>query len=142
MISPITTRILRKDLDYFLDRFRQDIDFLLRVVEGKRSARSRGNLETLHDWLRAMMAGANGDALLIEDSANVVRMNIVDRERDHTQFFFRRADDAYAFNRQQPLRRVVQQVMLVSRGFLATDDVQIINRRAQTNLGSNRGRAR
>src|SRR5215204_1908535 len=54
--------LLRKNLDHLFDRFRQFFDFVARVVKRERSARRCRNVEKLHDRLRAVMTGADGDA--------------------------------------------------------------------------------
>ena len=46
-----------------------------------------------------MMAGANRNPLLIQNRADVMRMNVFNRERKHAQLFTRGADDAHSFNR-------------------------------------------
>src|SRR6266446_355628 len=69
---------LAKYLDYFFDRFSQNIHFLFRIVESERRARGRRNFKVLHYRLRTVMAGANRDALLIQYRADVVRMNVLD----------------------------------------------------------------
>ena len=56
------------------------IRFFFRVVERERGARRRRQIESLHHRLRAMMSGAYGDALLIQNRANVVRMDVFNRE--------------------------------------------------------------
>ena len=58
--------MLPKDLYDLLNRFSECIDLFFRVVESKGRARGCRNLEALHDRLGTMVAGANGDALLIQ----------------------------------------------------------------------------
>ena len=93
------TQFLREDLDHFLNRARQHVNFFFRVVESKRRARGGRNIESLHHRLRAVMTGANGNAFLIQNRADVVRMNVVDHKRQHARLFSRRADDPHAFDR-------------------------------------------
>ena len=54
-----------------------------RVVEAERRAARGGHVEAHHQRLRAVMAGADGDAFLVEDRADVVRMHAFEHERDH-----------------------------------------------------------
>src|SRR6266436_63303 len=88
----------RKDLDDSFNRSRQHVNFFFCVVESKRSARGCRHIEPLHHRLRAMMPGTHGDAFLIEDGANVVRMDIIDNERQDTELLTSCADDAYTFD--------------------------------------------
>jgi hypothetical protein len=52
----------------------QPVHFGARVVERERCSGGSGEAETLHCRHRTVVAGADGDALVIEDRANVVRM--------------------------------------------------------------------
>ncbi len=88
------------------------------------------------------MSGSDGDAFLIQNRADVVRVNVVNHERQHAELFTRGADNAHAFDRGNLCRRIDEQLMFVGRGLFPADDAQIINGRAQANLGSDRGRAR
>jgi hypothetical protein len=63
-----------------------------------------------------------------------VRVNIVDDKRQHTRFLFRCADDPHTFNRRNSLGGVTQQLRFVRRCLLAADGIQIIDRRAQSDL--------
>ena len=56
------------------------VDFLEGVVEGDGSACRCRYTETLHDRLRAVMAGANRHAIIVQDRAHVVRVNPRDDE--------------------------------------------------------------
>ena len=59
---------------------RLDIRFI--AVRREARARGRGDAEQVHQRLRAMMAGADRDALVVQYGADVVRMNPVEREAD------------------------------------------------------------
>ena len=50
-------------------------------------------MEALHHRLRAMVAGADRDAVGIQYRAHVVRVHALDLERQHGGFFRGRADD-------------------------------------------------
>ena len=89
------------------------VDFLERVVEGHGRTRGGGYLEEVHHRHGAMMAGADGDAFGVENRADVVRMDAVHDERDHSRLVWRSADDPQARNFLQPARRVHQQLVLV-----------------------------
>src|ERR1041385_6847430 len=121
--SAIANWKLTEYLDHTFDRAREHVDLFSRVVEGKRRARGSRHVESLHDWLRAVMPGAHGDAFLVEDRADVVWMNVIDHKRKHARFVLCSADDAHAFDRRDALGRVTQQLGFVSRGTLASDTV-------------------
>ena len=58
------------------------VDVVARGVDGERRARRRGDAEAPHQRLRAVVAGADADALAAEDLGHVVRVHAVERERD------------------------------------------------------------
>src|SRR2546423_6297729 len=96
--SPFTIYHLRKHLNHFFNRAGERVNFLSGVVEGEGGACGRGNLEALHDGLRAMMTCSNSYALLIQDCAYVVRVNVFDDERKHAGLLARSSNDAHALN--------------------------------------------
>ena len=59
----------------------QFIHLFLCIIKRKARACRRRHIEKLHYRLGTVVAGANGDAFLVEDRADVVRMNIFDSER-------------------------------------------------------------
>ena len=65
-----------------------------RVVERKRSACGGRNAKALHHRLRAVVPGADSDALLVQDRPDVVRMDPFEHEGKHRRLFLRRADQA------------------------------------------------
>lgn len=71
---------LREHLDNFLHRISKFIYFLTRIIEGKARASGRGYVEELHHGLRAVVAGADCNSLLVEDRTNIVRVHAFDRE--------------------------------------------------------------
>src|SRR5437588_1510073 len=130
-----------EDLYDFLHRCDEAVNFRLRVVEGKGGACGRGHAEVLHDGLRTVVAGAYGDALLVEYRSNVVRVNIVNDEREHARLLARVADYADALDGGDSLGRVPQQFFLVHECGSAVERVEVINRRAQSDLRGDGGRA-
>src|SRR5207302_4228849 len=116
-----------KHLNHLLDRLRQRIDLFLRVVESKRGARRGRDVESFHHRLGAVMTGANGDAFLIQNRADVVRVNVVNHEGQHAQLFTRGTDDAYAFDGGNTLGGIDEQLVFIRRRFFAADDAQVIN---------------
>jgi hypothetical protein len=125
---------LRKYFHYFLDCPRQYINLFLSIIESKRRSRCGGNIEALHNGLGAVMAGANGYALLIEDRSNVMWMNVVNHKRKHAGLLPRGSDNPYTFDCRQALSGVSQQFVLVRCRFRSINRIQVVNRSPQTNL--------
>ena len=71
------------------------------------------------------MAGANGDSFLIENRADVVRVDAVDHEREHAGLFFRGADQSNAGNRRNRFGRVGQQIVLVRGDVVDAEAVHV-----------------
>src|SRR4051812_30985962 len=89
---------LAEDFHDLLHGADEAVNFGLRVVEGEGGARGGGHAEVLHDGLRAVVAGANGYALLVENRAHVVRVNVAEDERQHARLLSRSADYADALD--------------------------------------------
>lgn len=68
-------RSLREHLLNPLHAIEQSVDFVRRVIEGKRGADSADNAKPIHKWLRAMMPGSHRYAELVENHACIVGMN-------------------------------------------------------------------
>ena len=68
--------------------FDQGLDIAGVAVRGKAGARGRRDAKQFHQWLRAMVAGANRDALVIQYGADVVGMHPVEREADDPRAVF------------------------------------------------------
>ena len=60
------------------DRVDQEIDLGRRVVEVEARPGAGGDAEPVVQRLRAMVAGADGDALLVEQLGHVVRVRLRD----------------------------------------------------------------
>src|SRR5208283_6226325 len=82
-----------KDRARARNRGGEPIDLLERVVERERGASGGGNFEELHHRHGAMVAGPNGDAVLVENGAEIVGMHALDHERDQARLLAGRADD-------------------------------------------------
>ncbi len=100
MSAKVFLKFSSKNFNHFLNSLRQLVDFFARVVKSERRPRRRGNVEELHHGLGTVMSGADGDALLVEDRADVVRVDVFDGERQHAALFRCRADDSYACDRR------------------------------------------
>ena len=57
------------------------------VVERQRGSGGGGELKAVHHRLRAMMTGADRDALPVQDGADVVRMHAIDYEGKYARPF-------------------------------------------------------
>ena len=63
-----------------LQRGRQRVDVVVVVVQRQRGPRRRRHAEPIHQRLAAMVAGADGHALAIENRPHVVRVHAVEDE--------------------------------------------------------------
>ena len=89
----------------------KQIDFGRRVVEIEARPRAGGDAEPVVQRLRAVVAGADRDALLVEQLGDVVRMRLRRREaHDAGLVLGRRAEDPQAVDLLQPLVRVASTV--------------------------------
>ena len=78
------------------------------------------------------MTGANRNAFLVQDRADVVRVNVVDHERQHTRLVLCSADDSHAFDCRNFLRCVAQQLRFVCRRSFTTGQLTIVPSRVIT----------
>ena len=71
------------------------VDLRCSVIKRERRPHRGRHAEALHYRHRAVMSGTYGNALLIENRADVVRMNVIDDERNDSGFLLSRADDSH-----------------------------------------------
>ena len=88
-----------------------------------------------------MVAGPDGNALVVEHGAHVVRMHALDHERQHAGLLPRRADDAHAVELAHPLGGVGEQLLLPGADGGAPDPLDVLERRAQPDDLRDRRRA-
>ncbi len=94
----------------------------------------------LHQRHAAMVAGADGDAVRIEQRADVVRMAAFDIERDHGDLLGRLAHDGQTFDGLEAFRRRGEQDLLMRmRGGL--DGHEVFQRDTETDGAGDIGRA-
>lgn len=93
----------------------ENVDFFFGVVYCEGGANSAGYFVAVHDRLSAMVAGANSYAQFVEQSTNVVRVGVADKERDDRCFVRCDAEDADAVNLLQLLSGVVGKHFFVCR---------------------------
>src|SRR5207247_10467460 len=67
---------LREDVQHLPEARREAVDFLGRVVHVERRPRGRGDVQALHEGLRAVVAGADRDPLDVGDGRYVVRVAV------------------------------------------------------------------
>jgi hypothetical protein len=67
----------------------------------------------LHDRLRAVVTRPNGHPLLVEDRADVVRVDIGIDERNDAERLLRGSDQTHAFDALQLPPRIFEQRLLV-----------------------------
>jgi hypothetical protein len=96
-----------------LDRGGEPVDLVERVVERERGARSRRHPKELHHRHRAVMAGADRDAVLVEDRAEIVRVHPVDDEGHEARLLGRGADHGEPRNGAEGRVRAREQCVLV-----------------------------
>ena len=117
------------------------INFFSRVIKRERRAGRRRHVKELHHRLCTMMAGTDGDALLVEDRADVVRVNVLDRKRQNARFFAAVPMICDARDIGQTLGRIFEQVVFVRRGGFKIDRIYIIDRRSKPDAGGDRRRS-
>src|SRR5919106_1766461 len=69
---PSAARFSAETLDHPAQARRERVDLAFGVVEGERGPRGGGNPEPVHHRHRAMVAGAHGDAVEVQERADVV----------------------------------------------------------------------
>ena len=58
----------------------ESIDIRARIIKSERRSCCGWHVKAIHDWLAAMVTGADGDSFLVQDLANVVRVNVLQDE--------------------------------------------------------------
>src|SRR5689334_708601 len=108
-------RLSREDRLHLLDALDQGVDLVHRGVHTERRSRGRRYSVPHADRTSAVMTGAHGDALLVEQLRDVVRMNALERKGDRgaTVDGGGRPDDAQVRDRLQTLERVGGERLLV-----------------------------
>src|SRR5713101_3773806 len=77
------------------------------------------------------MARADRDPLVIQDRADVMRVYSVKNERQDAGFLSCRADDSHTLDRRERVRRISEQIMLVSGYCVQPDLTQIVDRHTE-----------
>src|SRR3954454_13158052 len=130
----LSSRPSAEEVPYVLQAVDQSVDLGLRGVQIERRSRGRRNSVAEADRPRAVVADPDRDALLVEDLAHVVRVDVAEREGDRGAPLLgrRRADDPEVGDFEEALHRVFRERVLVRGDVLHADGAQIVDGRPQT----------
>jgi hypothetical protein len=104
----------------------EPVDVLPRIVERERDPCSRGNAETIHHRLRAVVPGADRDSLLIQNGPDVVGMDPLEHDGKDARLEPRLPDDPESGNRPELHRPVVEELLLLRADKVEVDLVQVV----------------
>ena len=91
------------------------------VVEIEARARGAGHAELAHERLVAVMAAAQGEAVLVGVGGEIVRVRPVHDEADEAAALAARAEDAHAGNLREAVDRALRELRVVREDALAAD---------------------
>src|SRR6202035_1682692 len=98
-----------------------------RAVAAERSTRGGGHCEKVHHRHGAVMPGADRNALVIENRADVMRMYTAHRERDDRRLVSRRADELNATNGRQLGRGELKQALLMRGNGIKSQRLDVVD---------------
>src|SRR5690606_16709493 len=101
----------------------------------------RRHAKAVHQWLRAVVAGTNGDPRAVDDRGDVVRMEALDAERYDRPLVRRGAEDLEPVVVAEPLVGVLDELALVGGYFIPADLHHVVERRAEPDRLDDRRRA-
>jgi len=107
------------------------IHFLAGVVEGQGGPHRGFQAEAAQDGLGAVVAGAHGDAFLVEGLAHFLSLEAFQHEGGDAGLVPRRADDAQAGNGFEAVGGVFQQGVLVAGDVFQADAFHVVQGGAQ-----------
>lgn len=81
------------------------------------------------------MSGTHGDSLLVEDRADIVWVDVLDRERQNRGFFGSGSDYFNAWNVGESFGGVLEQRVLVGGGGFEIESIDVIDRRSKPDAG-------
>src|SRR5699024_7864114 len=84
-----------------------------------------------------VVAGTDGNALLIQNSANVGSMNAIDDKGNNGGFMLRSTDNTQAFNFKKLFGSIFQQLLLSLSNIIYADVREIVDSGPQSNTGNN-----
>ncbi len=124
-----------------MQHFNEAIHFASRVVKIKTGAGGGGDAELFVQRLRAVMANADGHALLISEGSEIQRVHIFKNKTHQTTAFRRWPKNAYALEFAQPLFCVIGQFAAVGVDGVEADGVEVIECRVKPCRAGDVGRA-
>src|SRR5438128_3215675 len=101
----------------------QSIQFRFRVIQRQRRSGRCRDTKPFHDGLRTVMSGPDGDAVAIEDGADVMWMHALEHKRKHANFFASSADHSQSWDRSQQFCSIGQQSSFVSTRAIDSDSL-------------------
>ena len=96
----------------------------------------------VHQRLRAVMSGPNGDAVMVDDRRNVMRMRTIHGEGHDTRLAGSGADQVQPLDSRQALMRVAQNLLLMRADRLHADRLHIVDGGAERDRLGDGGRSR
>ena len=125
------TGVLSEHVPHALDAGDEGVDLLLRVVEAEGGADRPLDAQPLHQRLRTMVPGADGDAEAVEQRAEVEVVDVADEEGDDAPLVRGFAEDAHALDGAQPFRGIARQFLLVGINLVHAQGGHIVERPCQ-----------
>src|SRR3954454_9520089 len=133
----------RKHLTDGVEAVDELVDLLGDRVEVEARPIGSRDAELLHQRLAAVVAGADRNALQVEDLRDVVRMDVLEVERDDAGATIGgRAVEPDARHLRQAAERVGGELVLVRLDRVEPDSLEIVDRRAEADRLRHRRRAR
>ena len=130
-------------LDSAGEGFREKVELLRGVEDGKRNAVGGSDSQSVMQWLRAVMPGSKADSFASENFGQVMRVDAVDCETDAATDIFRvaGAEDLYAGDALQDLARVEEECAFMFFDVHPLQCSQPLDRRRQSSGFRHRLRA-
>src|SRR3954471_10609637 len=125
----VSARPSAEEVPYVLQPLDQCVDLGRRGVQIERRSCGRGNSVPEADGPRAVVTDADRDALLVEDLAHVVRVDVAQREGDRGAAVLGRggADDPQVGHLQEALDRVLRDRVLMRGDLVHADRRQVVH---------------
>src|SRR5689334_20150146 len=119
----VSTRLSAEEVPYVLQPLDQCVDLGRRGVQIERRSRGRRNSVAEADGAGAVVADADRDALLVQNLAHVVRVDVAEGEGDRRTAVLgrRRADDPQVRDLAQLLHRVLGERVLMGEDLVHAD---------------------
>src|ERR1051325_10832836 len=119
-----------KQLARLPQRRDEGIDVVDVVIDVERRARGRRNAKAPHQRLRAVMPGADADAVAIQNRGEIVRMDVAVREWNNSRAMVARAVHGNSLNVTQPLDGDPGELLLVLGNAVEAELLEIGDRKS------------